>query len=211
MFGQVPNEMIMSPVVRIVQCDIYQVVSYKAAVDKWIIKVIYWHHKVIDLQLFVEVDFTYLDLQCVSGYLSESPHFEYSIINKHDSIKFPAIILFDLLELNICPLEALFKFHFIGLKVIHLDKVLLIVFLGDGNSPGAVIGDDHGHDRVHGDHALLLDQILKHIRIVLHFGIRLNAELLAKSVHVLYVHTIWCLGVQVTYFPVVALIVIVVL
>ena len=107
--------MIMNPIIRVVQCHKNEFVTYKAAVDKWIIKVIYGHYKVIDAQPLTKIDFTCQNLLTIPLILAKSPHFENPVIHESSCIDFSIFILLNFLEFDIGSFEALFELDMVSL------------------------------------------------------------------------------------------------
>ena len=146
------------------------------------------HGPVVDAQQLVDVQLLAIRLFRGPLLLVKPSEPELTIVEVADSVSLTGGVLLDFFDLDIVSISStdlFFKCHLIRFKIIHLDVVLFLVSLGNGDGSGRVIRNDDRADRVHGRDFSSLEEVFEQLSVILESGIWLDFNRLALRILIL--------------------------
>jgi len=154
-----PDKMVMGERVRVEEIDENTCLTDPAASNEGVREVIIGYCKVINPKNFIDFDFRLVNFMLVPGFFSKDPQPELAVIGVNYGIVFVVGVLLNLLYLDVLihtSADFLFESQLLGLHGVHLNPRLVLVSLGNCDSPCGVCRDDHSLDGVHRAHLALL-------------------------------------------------------
>ena len=151
--------MVMSKRVRVKEIDEKTCLTDPATSNEGVRKVIIDNCVVINPKNFIDFDFCLVNFMLVPGFFSKDPQPELAVIGVHNGIVLIVGVLLNLFYLDVLILTStyfLFESQLLGLHGVHLNPRLVLVSLGNCDSPCGVCRDDHSLDGVHRAHLALL-------------------------------------------------------